>query len=204
MSVTGPTVAEPSAGGLRRLFWPESIAIIGATPKPEKISAQVQQVLAVRGFNGRLYGVNASYEETGDIPCFPSVGDLPERVDLAIVVIPAAKVPGVVGECAVAGIPNVIIIASGFGEGAGEGAEHVAALLDQARRGETRISGPNAEGYSTSVARSRRRSPRQSRRSPRGSSRRMAMSLSSLQIVAASASRSSPTASAEAWASATS
>ena len=80
------------------------------------------------------------------VPCFPSVGKLPQPVDLAIIVTPPKTVPGVIEECGQFGIRAAVVITAGFSEVGGEGAELERALLAAARRHRVRVLGPNCLG----------------------------------------------------------
>src|SRR3712207_2831055 len=120
---------------LDALLAPRSIAIIGASPDPKIIRGKIQHVLQKRGFPGRLYPISRSHAEVQGVRAYPSIADLPEPVDLAIVVIPAAGVPETLEECGRAGAKSAFIISSGFAEEAGEaGAGLQQAVRDIARR----------------------------------------------------------------------
>lgn len=147
MSLLEPTTEALDSASLQQLLWPQSIAIVGASPKPEKISAKVVNVLRRRGYTGRLYAVNPLYDEVLGMPSVPTARDLPEPVDLAVIVVAAPHVAGVVADCAAAGVAHTVVISSGFGEGKGDGAERVAELLRHVAASGIRISGPNAEGF---------------------------------------------------------
>ena len=137
---------------LDTLLAPRSVAIVGASPDHHKIRGALLHLLRKNGFPGRIVPVNPSYTEIDGIPCFPSVAAAGDRIDLALVAIPAAGVLPALEECAAAGVRNAVVISSGFAEDAGappDLQDQVAAL---ARRTGMRISGPNAEGFHNEVA----------------------------------------------------
>ena len=131
---------------LAALFEPRSVALVGASAGPGKVGALVLENLLAGGFQGKLYAVNPRHESVRGVPCFASVGKLPEAVDLAVIVTPAATVPGVIDECGRAGIRAVVVITAGFREVGEEGAALEHALLDNARRHGIRVLGPNCVG----------------------------------------------------------
>src|SRR4029078_6573952 len=97
-------------------FAPRSIALIGASADPQSISARPLRMLAQHGYPGKLYPVNPKYSEIEGRAVFASIGAVPGPVDLAMVAVPAVLVPGVVEECAAAGVRHALVLSSGFGE----------------------------------------------------------------------------------------
>jgi len=137
-----PRVGHP----LDRLFYPESVAIIGASRSPSKFGhIQVANLLNT-GFGGRIYPVNPRADEILGLRCYPSVLDVPGRVDVAVVSIPAPKVPGAVRECVEKGVGFVVVISSGFKEMGAEGAELERKMVEAVKGTDTRIVGPNTTG----------------------------------------------------------
>jgi acyl-CoA synthetase (NDP forming) len=143
MSAAPPVAQHP----LDSFFSPASIAIIGASRDPVKIPGLLLTFLRKNQFSGAIFPVNPNYPDIDGLTCYASVAAIGQPIDLAIVIIPAGAVLGVLEQCAGVGVKNVIIISSGFAEeGGGSTAmqDDIAAL---ARRTGMRISGPNAEGY---------------------------------------------------------
>ena len=99
---------------LRRLFYPESVAIIGASRNPSKFGHVQLANLLRTGFKGRIYPVNPRADEILGLKCYPSVLDVPGRVDVAAITIPAPRVPAAVEECVEKGVRFVVIISSGL------------------------------------------------------------------------------------------
>jgi acetyltransferase len=138
---------------LQSFFWPESIAVLGASPDLHRIRGRLLHQLRENGFPGRILPINPSYQEIGGLPCFPSIGAVGGPVDLALVAIPAASVAAAVEECAKAGVKNTLIISSGFAEEGGAAGDMQAALIDVTKRYGIRACGPNCEGYYNALGR---------------------------------------------------
>jgi acetyltransferase len=132
---------------VHRLLWPESIAVIGASADLQSISGRPVRILTQHGYSGRIYPVNPKYDAVMDLPAYPSVGAVPEPVDLAIVAVPAPSVVGVLRECAAAGVATAVVFSAGFAEEAGGGAAGEAELLEAIDGSGLRFLGPNSEGF---------------------------------------------------------
>jgi acetate---CoA ligase (ADP-forming) len=132
---------------LDSFFAPDSIALIGASRDLEKIPGRLLSMLRKNGFPGKLYPINPNYGDIDGLKCFPSIADVGQKIDLAIVIIPARAVLGALEQCAAAGVRNAVIISSGFAEEGGDSAAMQDAIADLAKRTGMRISGPNAEGF---------------------------------------------------------
>ena len=126
------------------LFAPRSVAIVGATDRDGSVGRAVLENL--RGFKGAVYPVNPKHPALLGLPTFPSVAAIPAKVDLAIIVTPAPTVPGVVGECARAGVKGAIILSAGFKETGPDGAALERRILEEAAPAGMRIVGPNCLG----------------------------------------------------------
>lgn len=139
---------------LDRLFDPRSIAIIGATPKADKVGNTILRNLCVvhdsarsaGETRSRIYAVNPNYKEVLGVHCYPSVTRIEERVDLAVVVVPACHVPEVLEQCGSCGITNVIVISAGFKEAGRDGAVLEAELVRISKRYGIQLVGPNCLG----------------------------------------------------------
>jgi len=136
---------------LEKLFYPESIAVIGASPNPKGGRLPYYQVLRGAGYPGRLYPVNPAHQEIDGAKVYPSVTDLPESVDLAIVGVPVERAYETIEAVAAKGIRFVHFFTSGFSE-VGDRALELA-MIERARQGGTRIVGPNCIGVYCSAAR---------------------------------------------------
>jgi len=129
---------------LDRLFQPESVALIGASASPEKMSNVALRSLSRGEF--RLYPVNPKEKEILGLRCYASVTELPESVDLAVISLPAALSVEAVKDCAQKGVGFVVVTSSGFKETGPEGAALEGRLLDAIRGSRTRMLGPNTMG----------------------------------------------------------
>jgi len=131
---------------LDTFFRPQSVAVIGASRDPEKLGYAVLANLEKGGYRGRLYPVNPKASEILGLPAYPSVLDIPDPVDLAVVVIPYRFVPAVLEQCGQKGVPAVVVISAGFREAGREGLERERELVEIARKYDLRIIGPNCLG----------------------------------------------------------
>jgi acetyl coenzyme A synthetase (ADP forming)-like protein len=131
---------------LDALLRPRSIAVVGASRKPEAIGRVVFERLQVFGFTGSLYPVNPSAAEINGVKAYTTVAGCPSPVDLAIIVVPYKQVEAVVQDCARANVKGLVVITSGFKEVGAEGAERERRLLDLVKRAGMRMIGPNCMG----------------------------------------------------------
>jgi acyl-CoA synthetase (NDP forming) len=132
---------------LDTFFSPESIALIGASRDHEKIPGRLLSMLRKNEFPGKLYPINPNYDEIDGLKCYPSIADVGQPIELAIVIIPARAVLGALEQCAAVGVKNAVIISSGFAEEGGDSAAMQDAIAALAKKTGMRISGPNAEGF---------------------------------------------------------
>lgn len=142
------TATPDRTGGppLEAIFAPRTVAVLGATEKPGSVGRAILWNLISNPFGGTVFPVNPKRPNVLGIKAYRTIHDVPEPVDLAVVVTPAATVPGVIGECVAAGVRGAIIISAGFKEVGGAGAELERQVLEQARQGRMRIIGPNCLG----------------------------------------------------------
>ncbi|MFN3786512.1 MAG: CoA-binding protein, partial [Thiothrix sp.] len=131
---------------LDRLFKPKTIAVIGASVRPEKVGYVVLRNMLEAGYRGKLYAVNPKYTEVQGQPCVRSIHRVPVVVDLAVITTPAHTIPELVEACGEAGVGGVVIISAGFREAGAEGQQLYARVLEIARKYEVRILGPNSVG----------------------------------------------------------
>ncbi|HKW37324.1 MAG TPA: bifunctional acetate--CoA ligase family protein/GNAT family N-acetyltransferase [Burkholderiales bacterium] len=131
---------------LTPLFEPGSVAIIGASEAPGKVGTMLLANMLAAGYRGGLFAVNPKYSAVRGVPCHASVGQIPARVDLAVVATPARTVPDVIAECGRAGVRSAVVITAGFSEIGAEGAKLEQVLLENARHGGVRLVGPNCLG----------------------------------------------------------
>jgi acetyltransferase len=128
------------------LFNPHTVALIGATDRAGSVGHALWMNLSDPASTRLLYAVNPERSELEGYPCFANIASVPKPVDLAVIATPARTVPGVVGECARAGVRAAVIISAGFRETGAEGAALEQRILDAARGSSMRIIGPNCLG----------------------------------------------------------
>lgn len=128
------------------IFKPRSIAVIGATPRPGSIGRQILNNLFAYEFYGKIFPVNPHHEYIHSTKAYASVEDIPDQVDLAIVVVPAAGVLEAVEQCGRKGVKGLVIISAGFKETGPEGAKREDAMMETVRRYGMRLIGPNCMG----------------------------------------------------------
>ncbi|MFJ6855665.1 GNAT family N-acetyltransferase [Streptomyces sp. NPDC091271] len=138
------------ARSVQRLLAPGSVAVIGVGRAPGGVGRTVLRNLLGSGFTGRTYAVNTSFDaDTGTVdgvPAHRSVGEIGERVDLAVVAVPADRVPEVVADCGENGVQGLVVLSAGYAERGAEGRERQRELVRQARSYGMRTIGPNAFG----------------------------------------------------------
>jgi acyl-CoA synthetase (NDP forming) len=139
-----PPAIDPNAIG--SLFHPHSIAFVGASASIGKWGHTLFTITAGRGYHGKIYLVNPKGGTIADRPVFRSVLDIPEKVDLAVVTVPAAGVMDLIPQFKSKGISNMLLISSGFAEvgPAGKVLEH--ALVEKASQNGIVLIGPNTMG----------------------------------------------------------
>jgi acetate---CoA ligase (ADP-forming) len=130
---------------------PKGVAVVGASPTPGKLGYSVLQNVMQYGYQGRIYPINPKADEILGLPAYPSVKDIPGPVDLAVVLVPAHAVPGVIDECGQKGICGAVVISAGFREMGREGRLLEQELVSTARRYGIRIVGPNVLGIIDTV-----------------------------------------------------
>jgi acetyl coenzyme A synthetase (ADP forming)-like protein len=131
---------------LDAIFRPHSIAVIGASRRPNTIGYQIIDNLLRHGYTGVLYPVNPGAAAVHSVPAYPTVTAIPGEVDLAVVVVPKERVLDVVDDCVAKGVKALVVISAGFKEVGGEGVEREAALAERARAAGIRLVGPNCMG----------------------------------------------------------
>ena len=129
---------------LDRLFNPESIAVVGASDKPEKLGSLT--LLALNQFEGNIYPVNPRLERVGEKKCFPSVSEIDASIDLAMIAVGPQQVLPALTDCAYAEVGGAIIFSAGFKELGEIGKEHQKQLKELVDRSHIAVIGPNCLG----------------------------------------------------------
>jgi acetyltransferase len=127
-------------------FSPKTVAVIGATENPGSVGRTLLWNLVTHPFGGTVYPVNPKRPSVLGIKAYKSVSDIPEDIDLAVVVTPPPSIPGIIKECGENGVRGAIVISAGFKEIGAEGAALEQKLLQEARAANIRIIGPNCLG----------------------------------------------------------
>ncbi|HEY4662572.1 MAG TPA: acetate--CoA ligase family protein [Candidatus Humimicrobiaceae bacterium] len=131
---------------LRNFFCPDSVAVIGAAREEEKVGHVIFENIISSGFKGKLFAINPHADEIHCIQCYPSILNVPVKVDLAIIVIPMQYVLQALEECSRKKVKWAIIISAGFKETGVEGAKRESQLIANAKEYGIRILGPNCMG----------------------------------------------------------
>ena len=132
-------------------FKPESIALIGASPNPEKLSHTILKSLREMNFKGKIYPVNPGYEEIEGLKCYSAPGEINDRIDIAIFAIPARAVLDTLKEPA-GNIKGAVIVSSGFREMGPGGMKMEDELRDLLKEKGIRAMGPNCLGIYDTVS----------------------------------------------------
>ncbi len=144
-------VSGSEKSALSLFFEPQSVAVVGSLREGYFGGYVVVKTLLNAGFGGKIYPVNPSYQEVLGLKVYPSINEIPEKIDLVLIMINRRSVPDVMRECAGKGIKSVIVVADGFAERDEEGAKLQNEILEIAREAGIRILGPNTAGVVNSA-----------------------------------------------------
>lgn len=131
---------------LDALLRPRSVAVIGASRTRGTIGAEIFHNLIAHGFTGAVYPVHPEAHAVQGVRAFPSVTAIPDKIDLAVIVVPAARVSAVIDDCVAAGVGAVLIITAGFAETGEDGKALQDSVLARVRAAGMRMVGPNCLG----------------------------------------------------------
>ncbi len=134
------------ARSVARLLSPRSVAVVGASREAGTVGWMAFRSLLDGGFEGPVYPVNPSAAFVSSVRSYPTVVDVPDPVDLAVLAVPAAAVLGVVEDCARKGVNALVVLSAGFGEANLAGDLRQRDVVSAARRGGMRLVGPNCIG----------------------------------------------------------
>ncbi|MCC6460319.1 MAG: bifunctional acetate--CoA ligase family protein/GNAT family N-acetyltransferase [Saprospiraceae bacterium] len=134
---------------LDKFFYPKSIAVVGATEKPQKIGFAVLRNLLAGGFKGAVYPVNPKYKSLAGVKCYSRLKDLPAPPDLVVLALPAALTPALMKDCQQAKAECAVVLSAGFKEAGPEGEALFRELRQQASACGVRLVGPNCLGLVT-------------------------------------------------------
>jgi acetyl coenzyme A synthetase (ADP forming)-like protein len=131
---------------LSDFFAPKQIAVIGASRRDGSLGKMFLDAIVQLPYTGKVYPVNPKADFINDLKCYPDLVSLPEKPDLAVILLPKEFVPDTIDQLAEAGIKNVVVISAGFREVGGEGIEREKQLLEKIRAHGMRMVGPNSMG----------------------------------------------------------
>lgn len=131
---------------LDAIFKPRSVAIIGATPKKGTIGRETLNNTFAAEFRGKIFPVNPNYEVIHSVKCYSTILDVPDAVDLAVIIVPKLGVKEVVRQCGEKGVKGLVVISAGFSEVGPEGKSHEREVLEVVREYGMRMVGPNCFG----------------------------------------------------------
>lgn len=135
-----------AVNALKLFFEPRGVAVIGASRHRGAIGAEILHNLLSYGFTGPVYPINPAASSIENVTCYPTIAAVPDSVDLAIIVVPAAKVVDVAVECGRKGVKALVVISAGFAETDSAGKARQAELLSVCRSAGMRLIGPNCMG----------------------------------------------------------
>lgn len=131
---------------LKSLLEPSSIAVVGASRKKEAVGYAVMKNLVDAGFKGKVFPVNPKAADWEGLPCFRSLSDIQESIDLAVIIVPAAYVPQVIDECGKKQVKAALVISAGFGEVGAAGKQLERQVVEKANQYGIDLMGPNCLG----------------------------------------------------------
>ncbi len=131
---------------LAKFINPKSIAIIGASNHKKKLGFQILNNLQIGGYKGKIYPINLKESKIAGLKVYNDITDLKNKIDLAVIVIPAKFVLGEIKKCAVTGVKNIVIISAGFSETGREGKEIEDEIKRIGEKNNLNILGPNCLG----------------------------------------------------------
>ncbi len=135
-----------ATASLEPIFHPRAVAVVGASRRPGSIGHELFRNLLTGGFAGSVYPVNPAATAVASVHAYPSVKAIPEPVDLAVIVVPAASVLAAARECLEAGVRGLVVISAGFAEIGAAGRALQDELLHLCRSHGARLIGPNCMG----------------------------------------------------------
>ena len=145
-SVRNAREAAAEARSVRRVLYPQSIAVIGASAQESKIGHKVLRNLLDGGFEGPVFPVNSDAKSVQSVRAYPRLRDIPDDVDLAVIAVPAASMQEVFADCLIKDVSTLLVISAGFSDIGGEGIVSERRLVHEARAHGMRVVGPNALG----------------------------------------------------------
>lgn len=131
---------------LNKIFYPKTVALIGASNRPATVGNALMKNLLAAGFEGIIYPVNLKNKSISGVRAYSSIGEIPDKIDLAIICTPSHTVSGVIRECGEAGVGGLLVISAGFKEMGEKAKDRTAEIVRLARHYGMRMVGPNCLG----------------------------------------------------------
>ncbi|MDK2868053.1 MAG: hypothetical protein PWP38_2368 [Clostridiales bacterium] len=132
---------------MKALMAPNSIAILGASSRPESIGGRPIKFLKAYGYQGAIYPINPKYETIQGLPCYRDISSIPQKADLLIIITKPDSILQAMQDAKARGIQAVMIITSGFSESGDDGKKLEAALINYANANDMLVMGPNCQGF---------------------------------------------------------
>ena len=131
---------------LTAFLHPRSVALVGASSDPTRVGSLPLKFLREYGYPGTIYVVNPHHQELQGYPCFPSVAEIPDTIDLMVISVNAERVLQTIQNCRLGQVRSALVLTSGYGEMGGDGGYRQQQLIEEARQRGIRICGPNSVG----------------------------------------------------------
>lgn len=126
---------------------PKNIAVVGVSKEAEKIGSVIFKNILEGGYKGKVFPVNPKYKKIGEYECYPSVLNIPEKVDLVCIVVPSQFVDSIADECIEKKVSSAVIISAGFKETGEEGKKLEEKVSEKLKEAGIRVIGPNCLGF---------------------------------------------------------
>ncbi len=137
---------------LDAIFAPQSVAVIGASNTPGKVGHDIFVNILKGGFTGTLYPINPNSRSISSVRAYPSIKDVPDRIDLAIVIVPPRAALQSIQDAVAEGVKGIVVVSAGFREVGGEGLEIEQRIVATCREAGVRLVGPNCLGVINPLA----------------------------------------------------
>lgn len=137
---------------LEQIFAPHSVAVVGASPDSTRLGHRVLKNIIDNGYQGNIYPIHPTAADVLGHKAYPTVLDVPDQIDLVVIVIPPQAVLGVVEQCGQKGVQGLVVITAGFKEVGGEGKELERQLLEKVKHYKMRMVGPNCLGIIDTIS----------------------------------------------------
>ncbi len=132
---------------LTKLFNPKVVAVIGASSKEGSVGYSLMKNMIGSGFDGIIYPINPKRSSVFGVKAYPNLDDVPDKIDLAVIATPAKTVPAIVENCGKVGVSGIVLISAGFTEIGEEGKKLTKKILEDIKKYNMRLIGPNCLGF---------------------------------------------------------